>query len=474
LHRGARPPGDRLARDLVLIVNSGPSLRERVLRAALWAGGSHVMAQAIRFGGNLVLTRLLLPEAFGLMAVISTLMMGLNLVSDIGSGVVIIQSRRGTEQEFLNTAWTLQAMRGFAVWFVGITVSLLITLAQAQQFFRDGTVYDDARLPMLIAVATFAMAINGLGSVNGKLAERRLDLRRLAAIDLGAQLVALSVMIVGAALTGSIWSLVAGGLVSPALKSVLTHTLLPGPPARLRLERAAVGELLGKGKWVILSSLLGFFALNGDRFLLGGLVDGTTLGLYSIAFGLASIASAAITVTFAKVIFPAFSEVVRNRPAQLGDVYRRFQRAADAGLGLLAGFMFIAAELVVEVLYDPRYEAAGPIFAVLAISTIGVRFLVVDQIYLAMGRTGLLALAYVPRVSIVLAGLPLGFAVAGLDGALVAIVLSYFGHWPVAVWFRSKHHLNQLRNDIVLPAAIALGAFVGWALVRGVAWLGVA
>ena len=61
-------------------------------------------SQLIRFIGNLVLARLLMPDAFGLMAVISTLMLGLNLLSDIGTGPTIIQSPRGTERVFLNTA----------------------------------------------------------------------------------------------------------------------------------------------------------------------------------------------------------------------------------------------------------------------------------------------------------------------------------------------------------------------------------
>jgi len=447
------------------------SLGHRALRAGAWAAGSHFIAQGLRLVGNLVLTRFLLPEAFGLMAVISTLMMALNLLSDIGSGTVIVQSERGAEEEFLNTAWTLQVIRGFAIWLFGLLAALGVSFGQAQYWFREGTVYDDSRLPLLLAVATFAMVITGFTSLNGKLAERRLEMRRVAAIDLSVQFLGLVVMTVGAALTHSVWALVIGGLFTAALKWVFSHTLLHGPRSRFRLEKTAVSELLGKGKWVVVSSLLGFFAINGDRLLLGGLIDGTTLGLYSIAFGLASIASGTISAVLGKVVFPAFSEVVRSRPEQLGPVYRRVQQTADAAIGLLGGLMFVAADLVVELLYDPRYQGAGPIFGILTIASIGARFLVAEQMYMAMGRTGLLAVAILPRVVILLAGLPIGYAVAGFDGALAAIVLSYFGHWPIAVWFRSKHGLNQLRNDIVLPAGIALGLLCGWLLVHGVALL---
>jgi len=448
-----------------------PSLRRRSMRAGLWVGASHFAGHAIRLASNLVLTRLLLPEAFGLMAVIATLLMALNLLSDIGSGTVIVQSPRGTDEDFLSTAWTLQILRGFGIWLLGCLLGAGVWLGETHGWFRDGTVYDDTRLPLLIAVSAFAAVIQGFASFNTRLAERRLELRRIAAIELGSQVLTVVVMVVGAYLTGSIWALVAGGLTNALVKTAASHTLLPGPPLRLKLEAEAVQELVGKGKWVLVSSLLGFVAMNGDRMLLGGLVDGTTLGLYSIAFGLASIATSVISSILARVVFPAFSEVVRERPEQLGATYRSFQRSADAAIGLLAGFVFAAAHVVIDVLYDPRYEGAGHILRVLAVASIGLRFLVVEQVYVAMGRTSLLAAAILPRVVILVVGLPLGHAHAGMDGALAAIALSNFGHWPLALWFRVRHGLNAWRNDVVLPAAIALGVAGGWLAVWLATWL---
>jgi O-antigen/teichoic acid export membrane protein len=81
---------------------------------------------------------------------------------------------------------------------------------------------------------------------------------------------------------------------------------------------------------------------------------------------------------------------------------------------------------------------------------------------MAMGRTSLLPAATLPRVVVLLAGLPLGYHLAGLNGALIAIVLSSFAHWPISIWFRAKHGLNHIRNDICLPIAIAAGLSLGW------------
>lgn len=438
------------------------SLRHRSLRAGAWSGGGHITGQMLRLAGNLVLTRLLMPEAFGLMAVIAALQLTLNLVFDVGSGQVIVQSKRGQENAFLNTAWTLQIIRGLVIWVFSMVTAAGIAIGQAHHLFKEGSVYDDARLPWLIVATTFAMVLIGFGSVNGKLAERNLNLRKVATIDFGAQLFSTLAMILAAYLTRSVWALVLGSIVAAGFRCVLSHIFLDGPRAKLMLEKEAIDELIRKGKWVMMSSIISLVALAGDRLLLSGLFDGTTLGLYSIAFGLAGMAQAALSTLLAQVMLPTFSEIVRDRPEQLPSVYRKFQQITDLCIGSLAGFIFLASNVIIEVMYDPRYQGAAHIFALLAIGSIGARFLVTEQIYIAMGRTELLPMANFPRVVVLLVGLPLGHQMAGLNGALMAIVASSFVHWPIAIWFRSKNGLNSLRNDMYLPIALAAGLGLGW------------
>lgn len=442
------------------------SLKLRSVRAGVWVGGSHVLSQFIRLAGNLVMTRLLLPESFGLMAIVFTLLLALGLLSDIGSGTVMVQSQRGADEDFVNTAWTLQVIRGWALWAIGVLIAYGLVFAQAHHWVDPNTVYGDERLPALLAVATFTTVIYGFSSLNGKLAERRLDLRMVSLIELATQVGSLSSTILLAYLTRSTWALVAGGLISSALQCALTHLLFKGPRSRFRLERSAVHELMSKGKWVLLSSVLGFFALNGDRTLLGGMVDSTTMGLYSIAVGLSSIAPAVFAAIVGKVVFPAFSELVRERPADLEKSYARFQQVTDLSLGLLAGCLFVASDAVIGLLYDHRYQGAGHILAVLAVGSIGMRFVVAEQIYLAVGRPSLMAFAGFLRVAVLFVAVPIGHAFWGFDGALIGIVCSQFAQWPLAIWFRAGLGFRWLRNDVLLPVGIGVGLGLGHVLVE--------
>ena len=93
-----------------------PGLFARALRGSALTAGSYAITQGLRLGSNLILTRLLFPEAFGLMALVSVFLVGLAMFSDIGIGPAISHSKRGDEPGFLDTAWTLQVARGVILW----------------------------------------------------------------------------------------------------------------------------------------------------------------------------------------------------------------------------------------------------------------------------------------------------------------------------------------------------------------------
>ena len=87
---------------------------KRFARGSSWAAINYVVSYSLRLGSNLVLWRLLYPDAFGLMAIVNTIMTGLAMFSDVGIAQTVVQNERGEEPDFLNTIWTLQVVRGLA------------------------------------------------------------------------------------------------------------------------------------------------------------------------------------------------------------------------------------------------------------------------------------------------------------------------------------------------------------------------
>src|SRR5262249_16927434 len=152
------------------------------------------ISQAVRFGSNLLLTRLLVPEMFGVMAVATSAMVGLQMFSDVGLKPNVIYSKRGHEPVFLNTAWLFQIFPGAVLCLFALCVSLLLFLANGSGMAPKDTVYADPKLPYVIAILAVTPIIVGFESTKLLEASRNLLIGRVTQIEITAQITALLCM----------------------------------------------------------------------------------------------------------------------------------------------------------------------------------------------------------------------------------------------------------------------------------------
>jgi O-antigen/teichoic acid export membrane protein len=445
---------------------AGVTLRQRVMRAGSWALVGHVVSQVIKLGSNLVLTRLLAPDAFGLMSVVYLLAIGLTLFSDLGVSRSVIQSTRGNDPAFLDTAWTLQVTRGIGLGLTTLVLALGIAAVAHMGWAPVGTVYADERLPWVVAAFSVVAVISGLESIRLDQVKRQMQLHWVTQIELSSQISAALLMLLLAWWTRSIWSLVAGSVMAGAVRCTMSYWRLPGHRERWRRDADAVKELLSNAKWTLMSSILTFCAVNGDRLMLGGMIDSRSFGLYSIAFLLVNTMQVVATMLTMNVAYPAFSEVHRERPHDLGRSLARFQWAYDGLICTGAAALLVAGPSVVALLYDARYQDAGWMLSILALSAIGWRAQLVEQCFQAVGRPEYITLANLLRLLALVAGIWVGRQMGGVPGAIVGIALSPFATWPLTWWFRRQQGLLSWQSERVLPLALLGGAGLGWVASR--------
>jgi O-antigen/teichoic acid export membrane protein len=171
-------------------------LEGTAIRATIWTIVAYGSSQGLRMVNSMVLTRLLMPEYFGLMALISTLVMGMTLLSDVGLLPSVVGSPRGDEPVFLNTAWSVQIIRGFALWVVALILASPLALF-----------YHDHRIVKLLPVLALSMIISGFASTNLLSAARHIGVRRLLVVDFAAQVTGMIVIILWAKFYPSVWAL---------------------------------------------------------------------------------------------------------------------------------------------------------------------------------------------------------------------------------------------------------------------------
>lgn len=448
------------------------TLRQRILHAGTWTIGGNVASQIMRLVSNLVMTRLLVPEMFGIMALANVLMTGMQMLSDLGLKQNIVQSRRGNDPVFLNTVWSVQIARAGFLWLLMLCGAGAIYLTNELLWWPEHSVYADLVLPLVIGVLSLNILIIGFESTKLATASRNLALGKVILIDLSCNMVGIVIMVSWALIDRSVWALVFGTLFTSVLRVLTSHKLLPGVDNRLHWDKKSFHEIFHFGKWVFVTSLLGFLAANGDRILLGGLTDSATLGVYAIAFMMVSAMRDVFAQLGSGVAFPAFSEVVRDRREALKRTYYKFRLPLDVASLLATGMLFSAGHLLIQFLYDDRYHAAGHMIEILCIGLFEVRFSLAGQCFMAMGMPKLLAPIILIRLVALFGLMPLAFNWWGLDGALWIAGGSALFALPLTLHFKIKYGLFDLKRELIVLPLIGVGYALGLTLVQAVRLLG--
>lgn len=398
----------------VMTYLSGGGITQRVLRGSAISGVGYFLGQAIRLASNLILTRLLFPDAFGLMALVTMFVLGVVMMTDVGLTPSIMQSKRGDDPEFLNTAWSVKMLL-HSMYFVVIC----LLAWPAAQF------YDAPQLVQLMPAVGASLLIGGLVSPNIEHAQRHIRLGKVTVVELATQASSVIGMVIFALLTRSIWALVFGQFVSAIVKAVLTRYYIDGPASRFQMDREALHELIHFGKWITLSSACGFVLSQGDKAVLGKYLDLDQLGVYNIGFFLASFPMALAENITWRTIIPVYRDSPPYESPQNFATVRRMRMGLSAIVLSMIAVMALGGPWIIDLLYDSRYQGAGPIVSLIACAQVPVVLgMTYPQAALAAGDSRSPSLLTMLRAGVQIAAFLLGAEIAGLTGAIIGQMIA--------------------------------------------------
>ena len=432
-------------------------LRERLLRGSLFEIGGYGTQQIIRLGSNLILTRLLFPEAFGLATNVFTLLTGLALIAETGFGSCVIQSKRGDEPDFLNTVFTIHAIRGF------VLTALMLILAKPTAWF-----YREPQLENLIYLGSLQLLFNGFHGTSVMTLRRHLKFGWNNVLDLGQQIVNIAVMLVIASFRPAPAALVLGSIVGTFCYGVATHLLPVGYRNRFRWDKEAVRELGSFGRWVVGSNAAAFLGSQSDRILLGRFLGAAWLGVYGIALNLTDAINALAFRVTTGVLYPGLSQVARNPNRNFPNFYYRLRLRLDLLSMSATGFLAGVGAWLVHALWDARYGNAAWIIQILCVR-VALSCLIMPPEWglIANGFTRQSFWRSVIRLVANIVFVPIAWRVWGAVGVIWATTASELPT-GLAVWPAARRlGIFKLHRELV-PIAIFVTAFVAG---RGLAHL---
>ena len=178
---------------------SSDSLKGKFARGGIVLTASSAFEIGIRFIRNIILTRLLAPEYFGLMATIMSAIAVSEAFTEVGIRQAVIQNKKGDTTEFLNAAWYFSCLRGACLYVIALLVAPMIC-----DFFNTPEIL----LPMRISFS--ALFFRGLISPRMHVLEKELNYFKLIIIRQGSALLQVLISIVLSIYYKNIWPLVIG------------------------------------------------------------------------------------------------------------------------------------------------------------------------------------------------------------------------------------------------------------------------
>ncbi|MHB8754120.1 MAG: oligosaccharide flippase family protein [Candidatus Acidiferrales bacterium] len=323
------------------------NLKGQVFRGGAWLTSGSLVEQTFRFGRNMLLARLLAPEAFGTMAVVVSATSVLASLTEVGAREALIQNPRGCEEGHVGAAWWLALGRS-----VSIYAALFLFAPLISRFYGNG------ELTVLLRVAAIGLIFEGAISSKAYVAIKELRFQRWAAINHGGGIVGVAITVILSFFVRDVWALVIGYASENAARCALSYVLCPYRPP-LGWDREAIRDLLKFSRGLFGLSILNLIFSRTDVLVLAKLYPPAELGLYVMAIYLAQTPTVFLIRITSGTLLPALSRIQSDH----GRINRILLQVTSLTvlLGLPAlVFLFFCGHSLLTLIYGVRYSAMAP------------------------------------------------------------------------------------------------------------------
>lgn len=450
-----------LERNAIAIMARIPGLRGlapsnrvmKALRGGTWTMAGYGASQVLRLASTLTLARMLVPQAFGLVALVNVFLSGLEMLSDLGIGMDVVQHPRGDDPRFINTAFLIQAGRGFVLW--GIATALAYPFAR---FYHQPAVLT------LLIVGSLSVLLRGFisGSIWGL--TRHVELGKYNLLNTGSDFFGLVVSVVWAIVSPTAWALVVGRVASTVLLLVASHAIAKHRVS-LDWDPVAAKDIFAFGAGIFLSTATYFLGGEAERLIVGKFVTLVELGCFSLALSISAAAAKGLQQIIVQVFFPMMSDSLReNREAAM----RHFEKARHLLLlisSCVAVGFIVASHAFVALVLGPKYAMAGWMLQLLGVRGALELFMsATASMLFALGTSRYAAIGNVAKLIFLAIGLSIAFGWFGFREALWVLTLAPLANYLPLMFGLRRHSRVAFRVELAsfgwFAATTAAAAFL--------------
>lgn len=320
-------------------------LKDKTVKGVGWSAIDNVAQYAVSFIVSIVLARLLTPDDYGLLGIIAVFTAVCTAIIDGGFSSALIRKKHATGEDF-NTIFLINMVMSVLLYIVIFVSSPLI----ARFFGRE-------ELILLTRVSSLGIIIGAFSIVQQTILTKRIDFKTQTKITVIASIVSGVVGIVMAVLGCGVWSLVAQGLVSQGLRTILLWVFNKWMP-HFCFSVNSFKEMFGFGWKIMVSQLLNTIWMELYQVVVAKYYSPATLGQYTRAKHFSQLFSKNLTGVIQRVTYPVLSDIQDDKNRMVS-AYRRIIKST---MFITSISMFVLGSISEPLLYcliGPQWQEAA-------------------------------------------------------------------------------------------------------------------
>lgn len=397
------------------------SILRNLLGGTFWTGVGRYLHYAAQIAVTAVLARLLDPSDFGILSMVVVYTGFVTVLAEAGLGWAVVQKRDLDDAALSTVFW-------FAVLVSAALVGFSLAVAPLIERF-----YEFDGLAVVVRVLSINLLLVGLCSVPEGRLRKQLKFKPLAAIDILSALLSGAAAILLALRGIGYWALVGQQIGYLALRFGLLLLFGRWAP-RLRLRWRVVRKVVGFSGYMAGFSAINYWARNADNLMVGKFLGAVQLGFYNQAYKLMMVPLQLISGVVNPALFPVFSAVQDDKP-QMAAAYLKLLRLIALLSFSVGVYFYLTAEEIIVALWGDKWQAAIPVFEVLALlSAIQPLASTTGGVFAATGQARRLFWLGVVNSAIMISGMVAGLPY-GIVGVAAGYALAYTAlSFPLTMW----------------------------------------
>ena len=427
-----------------------PSLSQDVIRGAKWYVMMRWSIRGLGFVSSAVLARLLVPEDFGLVAMVLVIFGLVSLLFEFGVNWALIQNNKATDDHF-HTAWTVRVLQSCAV--AGVLAACAPLIASS---------YDDARLENICWIMALGVFIRGFENIGVIKFQKDMKFAQDFAYSVAPKVISTFVTIGLAFYFRSYMALVMGTLLNSFTVVCASYIAIRFKP---KFSFAKISEIWGFSQWVLVSNVAKYIGTRGDVMLLSLFSTPTNIGYYKWGTELSYMTMTEIQQPFSRALMPGLAKIKDDHNRLIAAFLKALSMMAVVAVPVALGFGAVSEELIPLFLGggDKWLPVVPLVEALVFLSMSSALYGISGSLLLITGNVKYTAYISWVQAAVMLVSLYPAYYFAGMEGVAYSrggLGIVMFFVVSLLATNRCNFRLQSILSVVWRPVAAGIGMFV--------------